>query len=72
MSNSDPVNHPAHYTSGKIETISIIEDQGILEPFCVGNILKYITRYRHKNGVDDLRKARWYLDKLISHLEHGA
>lgn len=71
MSNSDPVNHPTHYTSGKIETISIIEDQGILEPFCVGNILKYITRYRHKNGVDDLRKARWYLDKLISHLENG-
>lgn len=67
MSN-DVVNSPKHYTAGSIETIDYIEDNLSAEGFegyMVGNVLKYISRYRHKNGVEDLRKARWYLDRLI-------
>lgn len=67
MSN-DVVNSPKHYTSGSIETIDYIEDNLSAEGFegyMVGNVLKYISRYRHKNGVEDLRKARWYLDRLV-------
>lgn len=69
---SDPVNHPSHYTQGRFEVIDVIEDtltgEGN-EGYCVGNILKYVMRYRHKNGIEDLRKARWYLDRLIEGLE---
>lgn len=65
----DMVNHPRHYTQGKYETIDIIEDVvKDLPPFeavCVGNILRYITRYHCKNGLTDIEKARWYTDKLI-------
>lgn len=69
---ADPVNHPSHYTQGRWEVIDVIEDaltfEGV-EGYLVGNVLKYVMRYRHKNGVEDLRKARWYLDRLISRLE---
>lgn len=70
-SEKDNVNHPSHYTQGKFETIDIIEDitkEGF-DSYLVGNILKYISRYKHKNGVEDLKKCRWYLDKLISKME---
>ena len=65
---TDVVNHPSHYTQGRFETIDVIADAltpEMLEGFCIGNVLKYVLRYRHKNGVEDLRKARWYLDKAI-------
>lgn len=65
----DNVNHPTHYTSTKIETIEIICDKlsaEAFEGFCIGNVLKYVTRYKLKNGLEDLKKARWYLDKIIS------
>ena len=65
----DNVNHPTHYTSTKIETIEIIRDKltaEAFEGFCIGNVLKYVTRYKLKNGLGDLKKARWYLDKIIS------
>ena len=64
----DNVNHPTHYTSTKIETIEIIRDKLTAEAFeglCIGNALKYATRYKLKNGLEDLKKARWYLDKII-------
>ena len=64
----DKVNHPTHYTSTKIETIDIIQDKltaEAFEGFCIGNVLKYLTRHRQKNGLEDLQKARWYLDKII-------
>lgn len=64
----DNVNHPTHYTSTKIETIEIIRDKlsaEAFEGFCIGNVLKYVTRYKLKNGLEDLQKARWYLDKII-------
>lgn len=64
----DMVNHPDHYTVGGIETIDFIEAKLSPEAFkgyLTGNILKYITRYNHKNGVEDLKKAQWYLNRLI-------
>jgi len=60
----DPVNHPAHYTHGAIEVIDAIEDWGL--SYAEGNIIKYMARWRHKNGIEDLKKARWYLDRLIT------
>ena len=64
----DPVNHPQHYMlPGGGETIDIIEDvcgEGVDE-YYRGNILKYVCRYKEKGGAESLRKARWYLDRLI-------
>lgn len=70
----DMVNHPKHYTSGKIEVIKIMEDQ--LNPeeyrgYIKGQVIKYITRERHKNGLEDLEKAYWYLGRLINLLKKG-
>lgn len=70
---SDTVNHPAHYQlrgfPAGFETIDVIEavtaDMKGMEAVCTANALKYIIRWKHKNGVEDLRKARWYLDRLI-------
>lgn len=67
----DNVNHPSHYTEGKIECIEYIEDKLTLEEYrgyIKGNVLKYITREKHKNGDEDIRKAKWYLDRLVSRL----
>lgn len=67
---TDPVNSPTHYTSGGIETIDFIraklaEEQ--FQGFLLGNTLKYLARYGKKDtALVDAKKARWYLDKLIS------
>ena len=65
----DPVNHPAHYTRGGIECIDAITAAvcGLpgTEAWLVGQIIKYIWRYKWKNGLEDLSKARFYLDRLI-------
>ena len=69
---NDNVNHPSHYSDTKIETIDYIEDKLTKEGFegyIVGNILKYLSRYRKKGGVEDLKKANWYLDRLITNME---
>lgn len=65
---SDAIN-PEHYRAGGIEAIVGIEAactglEGI-EAFCTGNAIKYLWRWKRKGGVEDLRKARWYIDKLI-------
>jgi len=62
----DTVNHPSHYTQGKIEVLDFILDQDL--PYLAGNIVKYICRYRYKNGVEDLQKAEFYLKRLIEEL----
>lgn len=70
----DMVNHPKHYTSGKIEVIKIMEDQLTPEEYrgyIKGQVIKYITRERHKNGLEDLEKAYWYLGRLINLLKKG-
>lgn len=67
----DNVNHPSHYTEGKIECIEYIEDKLTPEEYrgyIKGNVLKYITREKYKNGDEDIRKAKWYLDRLVSRL----
>ncbi|CAB4142347.1 SaV-like [uncultured Caudovirales phage] len=64
----DLINHPSHYTQGGIETIDYLQakmTQEQFEGYLVGNILKYVSRYPHKNGIEDLRKAQWYVNKLI-------
>lgn len=68
----DVVSHPKHYTQGNIETIEYMESALTAEEFCGGckmNVLKYVSREKHKNGIEDLKKARWYLDRLIAYLE---
>lgn len=68
----DNVNHPKHYTTGKIEVIRIIEDQLNSEEYrgyIKGQVIKYITRERYKNGLEDLKKAYWYLGRLIKKME---
>mgnify|MGYP003351097977 CR=1 FL=1 len=61
----DPVNHPAHYKVGGIETIDFIEAKGL--SYHLGNVVKYITRADHKsNKYEDLCKARWYLNREIA------
>lgn len=64
---SDNLAAPSYYTRGKIETWDFILDKGM--NFLEGNIIKYVTRWRQKNGVEDLKKARVYLDKLIEEAE---
>jgi hypothetical protein len=67
---NDAVNHPAHYTSGKIEVIDFIEDQKLA--YHLGNAVKYIARAGKKDvlkTIEDLRKAQWYLSREISNLE---
>ena len=63
----DVVNHPNHYTMGKIEVIDFITDQSM--DYLEGKIVKYISRYKYKNGLEDLKKARWYINKLIEQHE---
>lgn len=70
---NETVNHPAHYTQGGVECIDAIaaavEGARGIEAVYAGNVIKYVWRYRHKNGVEDLKKCRWYLDRLISEVE---
>lgn len=70
----DNVNHPSHYTQGAIECIDAIKEatKGLfgIEAVCTGNIIKYVWRWKFKNGVEDLRKARWYLDRLIEEVSN--
>jgi hypothetical protein len=64
----DMVNHPPHYQSESgLEVIDIIEDF-VHDPgsYYLGNIIKYVLRFQKKGGVEDLEKARWYLNKLIA------
>lgn len=66
---SSNVNHPFHYNQGGVECIDGIAAacQGLEgeEAFCTGSAIKYLWRWKHKNGVEDLEKAKWYIDRLI-------
>lgn len=68
----DAVN-PSHYKNGTIECINAIESATVnkagLEAVCTANVIKYLWRYENKNGLEDIKKACWYLDKLINHVE---
>ena len=68
---ADMVNSPPHYNKAGIECIDALRavtGDGF-EYYLQGNILKYLWRYRYKNGTEDLKKARWYLDELIKEVE---
>lgn len=66
----DVVNHPKHYTFGNYEVLDVIEDWGL--PYHLGNVIKYIARCDKKSNdtlLEDLKKAKFYLDRYISNLE---
>lgn len=68
------VSHPAHYQSETgLEVIDVIEaftfDLKGIEATDTGNVLKYMCRWKNKNGIQDLEKARWYLEHLIDHVK---
>ena len=68
----DNVNSPSHYTQAGIECIDAIEASMTKEEFkgyLKGNIQKYVWRYELKNGVEDVKKAQWYLNRLVSEME---
>lgn len=67
---SDAIN-PDHYKDGGIQTIDYIEAKGLGRGFNAGNVIKYVSRYRKKNGLEDLNKALWYLKRLIGLEEAG-
>lgn len=70
---NDNVNHPGHYTAGGVECIDAIEAATVnltgIEAVCTGNVIKYSWRWKLKNGAEDLKKAAWYLHKLIKRLD---
>lgn len=68
--NNDKINNPTHYTAGGIETLDYIKAKVKDYPsYAAGNILKYVSRYEHKNGIEDLKKAQFYLNDLIKEME---
>ena len=72
---SDNINHPPHYNHSSIECIDAIAaatgELNGLDAVCTANVIKYLWRWKYKNGVDDLRKASWYLEKLIKEQTNG-
>jgi hypothetical protein len=65
------VHSPPHYNQGGMEAIDYIKQQlgeGIVD-YCQGNVLKYLHRWRYKNGLQDLKKAQWYLNKMVEEQE---
>lgn len=70
---NDNINHPAHYTAGGIECIDALAaataNLSGIEAACTANAIKYLWRWNLKNGVEDLEKAKWYIDFLMRHRE---
>ena len=70
---NEKINHPAHYCQGGIECIDAIEAATTnltgIEAVCTANVIKYIWRWKEKNGAEDLRKAEWYLKRLTQIVE---
>lgn len=71
---NEKINHPAHYCQGGIECIDAIEAATTnltgIEAVCTANVIKYIWRWKEKNGAEDLRKAEWYLKRLTQIVEN--
>lgn len=70
---SNNVNHPSHYCQGGIECIDAIKAATVgktgIEAVCVANAIKYLWRYENKNGLEDCKKAAWFVNRLIQELE---
>ena len=73
--NPDMVSHPKHYTQGDIECIDALKAATVgkrgIEAVCVANVIKYLWRYEEKNGIEDVRKAKWYIERLLRELEES-
>ena len=73
---TDNVNHPSHYTQGGVECIDAITAATVnktgIEAVCTANVIKYLWRYEAKNGLEDVKKAQWYINRLIAELEGKA
>ena len=71
----DMVSHPKHYTQGNIECIDALKAATVgkrgIEAVCVANVIKYLWRYEEKNGIEDVRKAKWYIERLLKELEES-
>ena len=69
--NYDPVTKPIHYNNGDIEAIEYIKQQlgSEFHAYCYGSVMKYLHRYRYKDGLQDLKKAKWYLKQMILDME---
>jgi hypothetical protein len=69
----DSVNKPKHYNQGKVEAIDAIESATIgktgIQAVCTANVIKYLWRFEDKGGFEDIKKAQWYLNKLIETYE---
>mgnify|MGYP002516657379 CR=1 FL=1 len=69
----DVVSRPKHYNQGGIECIECIKaavtNKVGIEAVCVANVIKYLFRYEEKNGVEDVHKAKWYIDRLLKEME---
>ncbi len=67
------IEHPAHYCQGGIECIDAIKAATVgktgIEAVCVANVIKYLFRYENKNGLEDCKKAQWYINRLIQEIE---
>ena len=68
----DMVNHPKHYIQGGIECIDALKAATVgkrgIEAVCVANVIKYLWRYEEKNGIEDIRKAKWYIERLLKEM----
>ena len=73
--NPDMVSHPKHYTQGGIECIDALKAATVgkrgIEAVCVANVIKYLWRYEEKNGIEDIRKAKFYIERLLKELEES-
>jgi hypothetical protein len=71
---NDKVNHPSHYTTGKVECIDALESATInltgIEAVCTANVIKYMWIWKQKNGTEDLEKAKWYLEYLLTQVNN--
>lgn len=71
----DVVNHPKHYTQGGIECIDALKAATVgkrgIEAVCVANVIKYLWRFEEKNGIEDVCKAKWYIERLLKELKES-
>ena len=68
MAQVNMVEHPPHYETGRFECIEVMEEtQGkeAVQNFCICNAFKYLYRHAKKNGLEDVKKAIWYLNKFV-------
>ena len=73
QSTSDNVNSPSHYNQAGIECIDAIKASlgDGYQDYCKGNVMKYLWRYKYKNGIEDLKKAQWYLNSMVEDVENN-